>query len=691
MDRGIRALEGAAARPVHSSRAKIRDANGARFRRLRSPLRNGGARLGKTDYQRRTRRGSCRCPMGTRGQTACVRRGGHQGAGRRMTGPAYRPLNSVSLLAMDAGLGSKPAGGTIAPCPDKSGSAASSGGAGGNKAKPLEYCDIKMLRLALTAQDKTATITIDRNRRVEGVAPNVASAYRGLLSSYDLVIEALSDVRDETEQAGRSFVSSDCRPLEVTATAQNSVSHTSFAPAHPHVELQTSNYMLVQSDGGAPVKATYFAPRESMIGGSAFGWLCPHSRERIREYPVWARSCGNLPIPQKPITSLSARLVVLPYEENTIEIGAPAKVEYSKESTGMTGEKDGDSSRSVTRTTTVMKRTGNSASTTKTEAMETPSGSQRTRVTQTNTTLEPHLLLTDSKSVSTIKQSWNGKKTGKKSSKDWDARKVTVKRKIGGIESTFNAGSTIKKIDDTIEAILAVKDVADKVQAVFKSVKIGWSFSVGYELLVGKLALSWGNRWPSAWAEDNRIYYVERYCRVTGTVEPINGNVTGFFGFAVDPWYAPVSIEIGAYLELKFESKISGNNTLAWTNPNGSVALKPYKFDASGKLSAEAGAKANGRAFGYSVTSRFAVEGEANLTFDGAVGGGEAFYLRSSLVIGKESDTQGGKRLDAIRLVGEVICTGRTIRRHQIEPIGLVKGGKVWEDYYHWGEKPREG
>lgn len=608
-----------------------------------------------------------------------------------MTGPAYRPLNSVSLLAMDAGLGTKPAGGTIAPCLDKSASAASSEGTTGTKAKPLEYCDIKMLSLALTAQDKTATITIDRNRRVEGTAPNVASAYRGLLSSYDLVIEALSDVRDETEQAGRSFISSDCRPLAVTATAQNSVSHTSFAPAHPHIELQSSNYMLLRSDGGAPVKTTYFAPRGSMIGGSVLGWLCPHSRGRIREHPVRARSCGNLPIPQKPLTSLSARLIVLPYEENTIEIGAPAKVEYSKETTGLTGEKDGDSSRTVTRTTTVMKRSGNSASSTKTEAMETPSGIQRTRLTQTRTTLEPHLLSTDSRSVSTIKQSWNGKKTNRKSSKDWDARKVILKRKIGGIESTFNAGSTTKKIDDTIDAILAVKDVADKIQAVFKSVKIGWSFSVGYEILLGKLALSWGNRWPSSWAEDNRVYYVERYCMVTGTVEPINGNVTGFFGFAVDPWYAPVSIEIGAYLELKFESKVSGNNTLTWTNPNGGVALKPYKLDASGKLSAEAGAKANGRAFGYSVTSRFAAEGEANLKFEGAIGGGEAFFLRSSLIIGKESETLGGKRLDAIRLVGEVIYTGRTIRRHQIDPIGLVKGGKMWEDYYHWGEKPREG
>lgn len=592
-------------------------------------------------------------------------------------------LNAVSESAKAQGLGTTPAATPVKPCE------LAKGGNGGSNAatkdKPLEYCDIKQVQIVLSTEGKSKTFTIDKDRKGEPInVKAVPLGYHGMLSSHDIVIEALSDIEDTTGSA--KTTSKDRKPLDVKVTAVNSVSHTTKKPAHPHTYVGLANSSPAESDGGAPVSGKYFAPDGNALGRTFWGRMWPFGDDRVRYYDLHGKSCGVLPIPQKPIRKLGAMLVVLPYEEWQITIGLKGTREgsYSKEANSFQNQ-DGKSQRTVQVTTVAKSRVGNVENSTTVQQMQTQSGMNRSRTTTTQTTLDYTLLSANSSAVSSAKDSWT-KKPRSKTDDDYDLRKVSIKHTVGGREVECDVTGTIKKI-------LEIKKIIDDAKKLFESVKIGWSISFSYEILSGNINFGWGHRWPASYTEQQRVYYVERFVKVGGQCDVVTGSVTGFFGFAVDPWYAPVAIEIGAYLTTTIKVSIAATIDYAYTNRMLAGSSISGKLEPSASVNFELGAKANGRAFGYSVESKLALEAAASLTFEGKVSTLHPPYLKGTFLIGKEHEgtEANAPKADAIRLIGEVIVVGETTRRWKIDPIVLCKGMEVFKDRYFWGEAPKEG
>lgn len=581
-------------------------------------------------------------------------------------------LQAVAAKAKAKGLGKTPAAAPVKPC--QQGKAAS---------KPLEYCDIKQVQIAISTDGKSKTFTIDKNRKKEPFdAKKVAAPYRGLLRSHDLVIEVLSDIQDTTGSA--KATSKDRKPLDVKVTAVNSVSHSSKQPAHPHTYITRMTAPHLQSFGGGAVSGTYFAPDGGALNRTFWGRMWPFGDNRVRQYPVYGQSCGVLPIPRQPNRRLSAMIVVLPYEEWQITIGLKGTREgsFGKEA-NRANNRDGTSQRRVQVTTVSKSRVGNVETSRTTQQMQTPTGINRTRTTDTRTTLDPRLLSTGSNAVSTIRQSWQPQPRTK-TDDDSDFRKISIKHTVGGREVESDVSNTIKKI-------LEIKKIIDDAKKLFDSVKIGWSITFSYELLSGNIQFGWGHRWPQSYAEQQRVYYVERFVKVGGQCDIVSGSVTGFFGFAVDPWYAPVAIEIGAYLTTAIKVSIGATIDYAYTNSALAGSALSGKLEPSASVNFELGAKANGRAFGYSVESKLALEAGASITFEGKVSTLHSPYLKGTFLIGKESESTkpGASKADAIRLIGELIVVGKTTRRWKIDPIVLCKGMEVFKDRYFWGEAPK--
>ncbi len=592
-------------------------------------------------------------------------------------------INGVSHSATNYGLGNAPGDSTIKSCPYAAGFGEKPKPPA--KPKPLEYCDIKQLQIVLTTEGKSKTFTIDRKRTSEPVDTKlVAKPYRGMLSSRDLVIEALADLDDTTGSA--KTVTKDRKPLAIKVTATNSMSHTSFAPAHPTTTVGLAKSALAKSDGGAPVNGQYLAPNPGGMGNTFWGQIWPFGADRTRTYDLIGHACGTPPIPRVAIAQLSAKLVVMPYEEWQITIGFKGTREgsYSKEANKYDAQ-DGKSSRTVRETTITKSRVGNVETGTTTQTMTTASGHGRVREKETTTTLDYTLLSAKSTTVTSIENSWDKKKRTE-TDDDADFRKVSIKHLIGGQEVECEVSDTIKKI-------IEIKKIFDDAKKLFDSVKIGWSISFSYELFGGNISFAWGNRWPAAYVEDHRVYYVERFVKVGGQLDVVSGSVTGFFGFKVDPWWAPVAVEVGAYLTASIKVSLAASITRSYTNPVLAGKSTSGSFDPSATIGFELGAKANGRAFGYSVESKFAIEAGASLTFQGAISTEHSPYLKGSLIIGKEhkGTGPGAPKADAIRLIGELVCTGETIRRREIDPIVLVKGTEVFKDKYFWGEAPAGG
>ena len=642
-------------------------------------------------------------------------------------------LKSVSLLADSAGFSSAPASGTLVSCPLAGGGASIGGagkgaGAGGKsdgKEPSYEYCDLKTLTIEMNAPDKSATIIIDKVRRNEAVDPGVAKRYRSDLGSHDIVIEALCDIFDSTvttkaEGVGQAasaawsttaqrlsgntpsgaVASKGNRPLMIKGTAVNKFAHSSFEPAHPFTNIETTSGVAAESYGGAPVRGTYFLfPAAS--GYTSFGSLWPFGEGRTRSYVASAHSCGNLPISQITTGKLSAKIYAIPYEETTISFGIAASSGYSK-STEWNFKKplDGDSKRQINSVTTVKKVSDGKDVTTKTENMSTQAGHGRTRVTTETKTdadrkaadgksmgaaknLAYDVLGPNSKTVKTVEQSWSNRPKKKTEQPDQEFRKIKITRKIAGreVETDFN---------ELIKQFFEIKSLVDRFKAIFDSIKFGASFSVEYELFGGELTIGWGNEWPQAYAEDKRVYYVQRYIEGGGKLDLFNSKVTGFCGLAIKPPipFADIEVEIGGYLSASLKLTIGGSINHKWLKDSAKWA---GKFNGEAPFHLEPGFKVVGRAFGYGVSGKVAIEVDVSISIDGGISTADPLWVKSDFLLGKESEksTEANPDYDAVRLVAELTTVGSSVSTWKIEPYGLIKGKPVWKDHYLIGVKPK--
>jgi hypothetical protein len=560
---------------------------------------------------------------------------------------------------------------------------------GGGKATasqntPIEYCDIHSLSIALSQDGKTQTIVIDRNRKTDPVHPKSNSDYRGYLSSHDLVIEALADVADVDGRAapGASPYSSSSKPLGITLRSINDLTHSSFGPAHPRTTAGVAGGSAKVADGNQPVTATYVA--QNWSPSSTFN---PFWRSSVQD--LVGEACGNRPIPQIAQRRRSAKLVVLPYEELTIALGiAPRKAASYKHAATLLGQQnDGKSGRKIKSVTEIVKKQGDEIVTNTKTAMVTPGGAKRVREADTRTHLTPTFLGSEATVVEQQKESWN-KRRKKETSQEVQSEKIVIKRKVGGIERSGDIGKLQQEARNLWRKHEEMKERFEEIKKAFTTVKIGWSFSASYEILSGEFRATLGNRWPKSFVEDHRVYYVERYVRVGGEVQLISGEIGAFFGFAVDPWYLPVAVEVGGYVSVKAGISISGDFDTAWTGPSSTLRNK-IEFTGTGKIEFEPGLKANGRAFGYAVVSRLALEAEAVLTARAEFGDDTPIYCEWSCRIGKEA-TKDGDPPVGLRLVGELIFTGESVRTYKLTPRTLIEGIEIAKDKPLIGKKPKD-
>lgn len=590
-------------------------------------------------------------------------------------------MTEASQSAEDAGYNSAPGAAPVVPCKTSK-----------TKTDPLEYCDIVDMTLVLAAPGKSQTIRLDRKRTTEGIERHkVAKEYWGDLRNHDLVVETLADIKDTTNSEHK--VSAKSKPLTLKVSATGSPTHHSRAPKHPICSIRLPEGRSAQAEGGTEVTGEYSAPGGNFFDRTTWGSIWPFSGDKVRRYEVLARSCGNLPIPRKPIGSLAVKLVVLPYEEWLIKIGLDGvlKESVSNEWNRYKEQDSAHSSRRVASTYTVSKKTGllNTVETsTKTKQMQTQSGLARTRTETSKTTVEPRFLTAKSETTTQTRETWNNKRPSKTKSGNSD-RKISIVHKIAGQEVKSEVSTLIRKIAE-------IDEITKDITKLFDSVKLGWSISANYELLSGNLTFGWGTRWPttSAYAEQGRVWYVERFMKASGSADLISGSVTGFFGFAVDPWWAPVTVEVGAYLSISAKVSLAPTVEWAWTNTALVENTYTYRTDLNTSLNFECGAKANGKAFGYSVQSKAGVEAAVSFEMNLEMAVRRPPALKGSLMIGLDHKTTTGNNAkttpDAVRLFAEIIFIGKSVRRSQIDPIVLIEGKECFKDKYFWGEAPEK-
>ena len=598
------------------------------------------------------------------------------------------PLRNVSDSAQNYGLDFSPIDTTKVDC------------AQSPQDKPsYEYCDLKQLEIQLTAPGKSKTITLDSVRRYEPVDASTAPCYREILGERDLVIEVLADIRDKVSHdwGKTEHDSKDNRPLTINAKAQNACAHTSFAPRHPVLTLDTMNGGFTLTEAGAPIREVYSSAHPGAFFNSGIAGIWPFSGARTKAYTVKAMTCGNLPIPMKVIDHLSAEIYVLPYEEWVIKIGLGPRASGGTSTTqNYKGEKDGDSGRKVVRKTIVMKQEKDRQVTTTTELMRTRTEIERTRVIDETTSaiergnigkareLGYDVLGPKAQAIQVVEEDWRSQTRWVAPTPEQEYRKVSITHKVAGQEVETD-------VNETIKSLFEFKSLLDKLKKIFDSVKFGASFSTEYELFSGSLSFSWGNAWPLDYKEYKRVYYVQHFITGTGTCNLFDAKVTGFCGLAVKSptSLVDVAVEIGGYISVAIKTPVTVTIDHRWAKE---ASEWTGKLDCNPSFNLEGGFKANGRAFGYSVEGRIALEYAVAFALAGEISTRHPLTIKSSLIFGKEIDESTDDNPDyaAVRLVAELKMVGSSLNTWKIKPYVLLNGAVAWKDYYLVGEKPKD-
>jgi len=567
------------------------------------------------------------------------------------------PVQSLAQSANQSGLSSSaPPAGPVAACP---GTQAANENAVASTV--YDYCDLSNAIIEWTNGTAAYSVTLDKRRRDEKVAPSVFNAYKGPLASHELVIEALADFRNETSQGGQVTATDGVKPLNVRAGGFNSSSHTSFQPAHPHVSIKGEG--VDASAYGASQAEAKIALREwGAIGGSTtFGRLWPFGGKR--EYTIEAKSCG-CPNGKPAVGDLRAHMVVFPYEEWKLTFGLGPILAGSAEAARNRMKKSGPGKSEVSTVYTIKKTVGSTETTSEKAYVGKDNYSESYKVK----VADSKVLTSNTRELTESDNTWAAKPDLKDES-DSELRKISIERSFGGLKVEFDVSENVKRI-------MKFKETVDDIKDVLGSVKLGWSISASYSILSGKISFGWGYRYPEGYREENRVYYVERVISVGGTCTFIDGKVEGMFGLEVDPWWAPVTVVAKIYVSIGVKVDLSASASIAYTNW-ATIHQKSSKGDSidlgfASELSLELGAKAGGRAMGYGVDARLALEGK--LTLD----------IKGKLTFSNPPSWIANVKSEEVKLVGEILTIGKTTDRYAFKPRVLIEAKDFVKDKKLW-------
>lgn len=518
-----------------------------------------------------------------------------------------------------------------------------------------EPCDLRQIVIDLSANEVAHTVVVDRSRKRESPQERIPPSISRALREHDIVLEAVSPFRDEIVQGGDTAPTEGVTPLSVRVEAMEVF--TCGNAMHPTAVLKGS-----EDDGAklyGPTTATVWAKAPvGLVRASSWGRMWPFGEDRSIAVAVSGVTCGINP-DRDPIRELSALVLVRPDDNWRITLGGMPKAGGSigRSRTTQDRQKIGDKSEAATVYT--RSRTRGGITTTSTEAyvgeMNFAQSYAVTGRTGGNAALQEVTTLTERDST------WAAPKASEQ--KTDVMRKIRIERTMGGVTSEV-------KVDRIVNGVFRLADLANDLSELFDGIpKVGWSISTSVELLAGEYHLGWGIRWPKAYPEESRVHYVERYIELGGSCKVVKAKLELFFGIEVDPRYLDVSIWAKLYIETVAVVELSASGRVSYTNPaNAQAALDPIDLGAKASLKFELGGTTGGRAFGYSISVRAALESNIALTVDGKVS------------FSTEPELKGTLRSNGAKLVGEVRAEGSTRKTHAIKPLQLIKSKVFFKD-----------
>ncbi|AYV45147.1 hypothetical protein CFHF_03965 [Caulobacter flavus] len=525
--------------------------------------------------------------------------------------------------------------------------------------RSYEPCDIASLKLDLAkGAGNKASVTLKGRRRMEPIAPSVASDYQGALKTHDLVLEALADVQAVTHApSARPTTTEGRKPLSVTLTATNGPSHTHRQPKHPRTRISGSG-VYTGTDGGAPAKAEIFSAAPDYVGASIFGPIWPFGASRTRTYELDAGSCG-VTAGGKSTTSLAMLLAVMPDEEWTVSMGIPSPVSgsRSKDANRLGGAKGPDGKKAVPIVTTAVSTRG---------GLETTQTLSRYGASDFSTSYGLRQVKARGLIATETKLTETDATFGVPSfaaEEDREVRSFKIERKSGGQTTSFDASGIINKLRK-------VERFADLFKKIFSTTKLGWSVSASYAFFGGQLDFAWGRRWPKSYVEENRVYYVERYVSLGGRCDLFDITVEGSCGLELKGLAFEATALV--YLSVNAKLTLSPHGQVSYTNRLPASADGGLRIDCSGEISPECGVKGGGRAFGYSLNLRAALVTKLELEATAAV------------TVRTPPELKASCKSEKIRLVGEVVVQGRTASTYQLDPMVLVDEKTLFENEKIW-------
>ena len=218
-----------------------------------------------------------------------------------------------------------------------------------------------------------------------------------------------------------------------------------------------------------------------------------------------------------------------------------------------------------------------------------------------------------------------------------------------------------------------MQDIVKTIKEFFSGAKVGWSVSAEVSALEGALDLAWGIRWPEAYAEEDRVYYVERYITVTGDITLMQGKLEAMVGIEFDKGWLPIAFVAKAQLNMTIALKLAPSLDWKYTNPKkltagqrkDSIALS-FSFAVVPEVIGSA------RAFGYSYVIRGAIETK--------------FVATATLHMAWETPPalEVEIKSEKIELTGYLECSTRTPSRRSFDPIPLCDEAELYKNPNVW-------
>lgn len=542
-----------------------------------------------------------------------------------------------------------------------------------------EDCVLKELLLELSDGTRSHAFKATYQRRYEQVTATVYDAYKSDLRSHELVIETLANC----------YLGAGKKDLAATAQAFCSSRHVSFSPAHPRTRIGDN----ALADGGAPVQAKIFIDDRSGVQSWLSIW--PFAGERTKHITVSGSACGNAyvgcNVPPKPaLANLAMRLVVMPHEKWSFKV-KDIRSNYSsggafkKDKNAAANVASGAPFRSVTTTLTrdFGKVAGTSQSTTlgtnyvstSKEAKFADGSTDSSNETLTSTSYSVSRTLSQDigSSVYSVTQSdrLNGA-TNALTSELTDQNQYKVSEKFsleveaGGETSKFEPGALV-------EGLYKIEDIVEAIKDVLKACRVGAGVNADYKLLYGDLSLDWGYRWPAAYKEENRVYYVERFISASGTLNILTGSIGLWAGIDFDQGWLPAGVKaliegtITATLKVTPKITLSATNLKTFNQANAALEVVP-EFTIEPKLEGTGSVRVLGYRQSISVVLEANFEAKAKLAF--------SFRAPPSLKASVE--------WEGLKFSGFFYNSDKKPPRQDIKPIELAKPSTILKETEFW-------